>query len=193
MSNSSPTQGIAKLCKGCNQPPSETVSFRISKYKTKNGISYQERSVCRSCEAKSTREYLSTNSDRRSEIKKKHREKYYGTIKYHVQEKISTWRKASCVPSDLTVEYLVDLYKKQDGYCYYSGEKMIFGWVDGKVHHNSLSLDKLDPNKGYVQGNVVWCTYLVNTMKQNLTETEFYAVLSKILEVHSTKGCNETI
>jgi hypothetical protein len=181
MTNSSHDQGIGKLCKICNLPPSETVVFGFHKFHVKDGISYKERSTCQSCEARLAKEYMAANKGKRSEAKKKHREKFYGTIKYHVQEKISTWRKASCVHSDLTVDYLIELYNRQDGYCYYSGEKMVFGWVDGKVHHNSLSLDKLDPAKGYVQDNVVWCTYLVNTMKQDMTDQEFYVYMNKIL------------
>jgi hypothetical protein len=183
MTNSSPVPGIEKLCKDCRQPASETVVFGFHKYTLKDGIKYCERSTCRACEAKIAREYTAANKNKRAEIKKRHRDKYFGTIKYHVQEKIATWRKASCIPSDLTVEYLVELYEKQGGYCHYSGEKMVFGWVDGKVHHNSLSLDKLNPNKGYVRGNVVWCTYLVNTMKRNMTVEEFYTTIDKILKL----------
>jgi hypothetical protein len=102
-------------------------------------------------------------------------------IRFHVQEKIATWRKASVVPSDLTVDYLVDLYNRLEGNCYYFGTPMVFGWVDGKVHHNTLSLDKLDPSKGYIQGNVAWCCFLANTMKQDMTEEEFYICMNKIL------------
>lgn len=182
MTNSQPAQGIEKTCKVCKQPASDSVVFGFHKYKLKNRISFSERSTCRSCEARIAREYMAANKNKRAEAKKKQREKNYGTIKYHVQEKISTWRKASSVLSDLTVEYLIDLYNQQDGYCYYSGEPMLFGWVDGKIHHNSLSLDRLDPSKGYIQGNVVWCSYLVNTMKQNMNDYEFYEILKKILK-----------
>jgi len=184
MTNSSSAIGIVKICKVCKQPPSKTVIFGLHKYKLKQGISYKERSTCRTCEAKIAREYMAANKDKRILADKKHREKYYGTIKYHVQEKIATWRKASNIRSNLTVEYLIDLYNKQDGYCHYSNEQMIFGWVNGKVQHNTLSLDRLDPSKGYIQGNLVWCSYLVNTMKQNMTEADFYSLLSKILEKH---------
>jgi hypothetical protein len=184
MTNSLPDQGTEKLCKICGQPASETVIFGMHKYHTKNGISYYERSTCQACEARIAKEYISANKHKRVEAKKRHREKYHGTIKYHVQEKISTWRKASSTPSDLTVDYLVDLYNQQAGLCYYTGEVMLFGWVDGKVHNLTMSLDKLEPNKGYIQGNVVWCCYLANTMKQNMGEKEFYVLLSKILERH---------
>jgi hypothetical protein len=33
-----------------------------------------------------------------------------------------------------------------------------------------------------VQGNVAWCSYLANTMKQNMTEQEFYDYMKNILQ-----------
>lgn len=180
MTNSKATAGISKKCKKCKLSILEGIVFRVHKT---NG----EQSICRSCEAKIAKEYRKNNPDKIVKIKKKYRDNHYGTIKHHVQEKISTWRKTSCVPSDLTVNYLIELYNNQNGLCYYSGENMVFGWVDGKIHHNSLSLDKLDPSKGYVQGNVVWCKYLINTMKTDLTEFEFYSMLSKILEIKNER------
>lgn len=171
-----------KICNACGQNlPMGNFDMRVYVSKINNEECSRPRSRCRDCESKAYKIYSTNNKEKVKETAKRHHEKNVGTIKYHVQEKIATWRKASIVSSNLTVDYLVDLYNKQNGYCYYSGEKMVFGWVDGKVHHNSLSLDKLDPSKGYVQGNVVWCSYLTNTMKRDLTETEFSAMLSKIL------------
>lgn len=171
-----------KICNCCKQNlPITNFELRKCKSKINNKEFYRPKSRCFECLNENRKTYKNLNSERVKEIDKRYHQKHFGTIKYHVQEKISTWRKASCTPSDLTVNYLVDLYNRQDGYCYYSGTKMIFGWVDGKVHHSSLSLDKLDPTKGYVQGNVVWCSYLVNTMKQNMNEMEFYNCLTNIL------------
>jgi hypothetical protein len=179
MTDSAPDQGIGKFCKNL---ASDTVVFGKHKYTlTNHGVAYSEKSICQACEALSARQYAAANKDKIIENKKRHKDKHRGTIKYHVQEKISTWRKASCVPSDLTVDYLISLYEQQNGYCFYSGEKMIFGWVDGKIQYNSLSLDKLDPSKGYIQGNVVWCSYLTNTMKQDMKEHQFYDYMKKIL------------
>lgn len=59
---------------------------------------------------------------------------------------------------------------------------MVFGWVNGKINSDTLSLDKLDPSKGYIKGNVVWCSYLINTMKQNMTEEQFYTFIEGILK-----------
>ena len=136
---------------------------------------------CIECSKKHTTNYIQDNYDMVYAKKKKVRIDRKDDIRFHVQEKISTWRKASCVQSDLTVDYLVNLYNQQNCRCYYTNKEMVFGWVNGKVHHTSLSLDKLDPSKGYVQGNVVWCTYLTNTMKQDLNEQQFYEAISLIL------------
>jgi hypothetical protein len=51
---------------------------------------------------------------------------------------------------------------------------------------NQISLDKLTPSKGYTKGNVVWCTYLINTCKNMLTEDEFYKICAKILSVKNS-------
>lgn len=180
ISNTFVDVGIGKICKVCRQPAGLTVVFGLHKHSSKQGVGAFEKNICKSCEAEKARKYRQANPEKTSQNKKRYRDKNRGTIRYHVQEKISTWRKASNVASDLTVDYLVDLYNQQSGLCYYSGESMVFGWIDGKVNHNSLSLDRLDPSKGYIQGNVVWCTYLINTMKQNLTEHQFYKTINKI-------------
>lgn len=142
------------------------------------------RPECIGCSKEHTSTYIKENHKLVYTKKKAVRIERKNDIRFHVQEKIATWRKASVVPSNLTVDYLVELYNKQEGRCHYSGEKMVFGWVAGKVHANSLSLDKLEPDKGYVRGNVVWCSYLCNTMKQNMSELEFYSFISKILGKH---------
>lgn len=181
MTNSESNQGIGKLCKVCNNPAGDNVIFGFHKYKDKNGITYnREKYTCKTCEAKAAKQYRSQNPERIAKTKNEYRDSNHG-IRWHVQDRISTWRKSSNVPSDLTVDYLVDLYYSQQGLCYYSGAHMIIGWIDGKVQPNTLSLDKIIPEKGYVKGNVVWCTYLVNTMKQNSSEEEFIAMIYKIL------------
>ena len=41
---------------------------------------------------------------------------------------------------------------------------------------NSPSIDKIDPNKGYVSGNVVWMSHRANKIKQDATSEEIQAV-----------------
>jgi hypothetical protein len=170
-----------KICTICGDDKCIDLFYYKTYTSKTTGEKYRRyRSECIECSKTHTGNYINDNYEMVYKKKKINRIKHKNDIKYHVQEKISTWRKASSIPSNLTVDYLVELYNRQDGYCYYLNEKMIFGWVDGKVHHNSLSLDKLDPAKGYVQGNVVWCTYLANTMKRDMTEQQFYDTINQI-------------
>lgn len=180
MTNAKDNAGIGKRCRNCGLPPGDTVVFRTRHTLSKTGFASKEETICRACEASIAKQYRQEHPDRLAKIKETHRDKNFG-IRYHVQEKISSWRKASTVLSDLTVEYLIDLYYQQNGLCHYTGVPMVFGWVDGKIHSNTLSLDKIDPDKGYVIGNVAWCTYLVNTMKQNLSKNEFMNTISGII------------
>lgn len=180
-----------KQCTICLETkPMDQFYFKTYKSKTTGEKYKRYRAECIVCSKKHTIDYIQDNYDMVYTKKKEYHNEHKDNIRYHVQNKISTWRRASSIPSDLTVDYLVELYDNQDGYCYYfKDRKMIFGWINGKVHHNSLSLDKLDPTKGYMQGNVVWCTYLANTMKQDLNEQQFYACIQKILQ-HKTTDIN---
>ena len=80
------------------------------------------------------------------------------------------------IPFDLTEEFVKDLWDKQEGKCYYSGILMT---VETTGRH-SISLDRVIPEKGYTQDNVVLCSWVVNTMKNNLTVEEFKIIIGKI-------------
>lgn len=56
-----------------------------------------------------------------------------------------------------------------------------FNWEDwgtkaGKSLDSSPSLDRIDPNKGYIEGNVVWISTKANRIKNNASITEILAV-----------------
>lgn len=184
--NDSAANGIKK-CKKCLKSKEDGAVFGFSKpyvSPVSGEIFNYENLVCNFCLSLGVKEYRKNNLDKTRETKRKRKEKFKGTILYHVQNKISSYKREAQktnVPFNLTIEHLVNLYEEQGGLCHYSNEKLIFGYVDGKPHHNTLSLDKLDPKKGYVIGNVVWCGYLVNTMKQNMTKEDFFNYMKKIL------------
>jgi len=117
----------------------------------------------------------------KKEIKKKYKDKNIGSARYHIQEKISYWKSKCSIESDLTVDYLVELFHSQNERCYYSGEPIFFGARNCALP-NSASLDRKDPKLGYVKGNVVWSSFFINTMKGNLTENEFYEKMIVILK-----------
>lgn len=136
---------------------------------------------CDSCKKRTYQDRLNRTRGTRRANKRRYTKRHRHEPKYWIQEKISYWRTKHDVESDLTTEYLLELLNEQDGRCYYTGREMVFGGRDGKVQPDSASLDRLVPEFGYVQGNVAWCTFFVNTMKGGLTEREFYGLMSDIL------------
>ena len=107
--------------------------------------------------------------------------KLEGRIRPYVSDRLSGWKKKDS-NSNLTIDYLENLYNRQKGKCYYTGQKLEF--PIGGPKPNGLSLDRKNPKLGYKKGNVVWCTYFVNTMKGGLTTKQFYDLIRAILEKH---------
>ena len=83
--------------------------------------------------------------------------------------------------SDLTIDYLVEIFPK-DRKCPALGIKM--EWGGGKVTRNSPSLDRIDSSKGYIKGNVAWCSVKANSIKQDASSDEIIKVgkWTKIIE-----------
>lgn len=89
---------------------------------------------------------------------------------------IASRAKSISCPFNLTAEYLQELWVKQNGKCYYTDTAISFELIalSGKApDHSTPSLDRLDPIKGYVVGNVVWCAYAINRMKNEFSLEEF--------------------
>lgn len=72
---------------------------------------------------------------------------------------------------DLSIEYLWDLYKSQNGLCALSKLPIVFSKKTTDL--NTASLDRIDSNIGYIEGNVQWTHKDVNKMKMDFTELRF--------------------
>lgn len=93
--------------------------------------------------------------------------------------------KEQSVPFSLTGDYLYQLLVKQDHRCYYTGQGLDFTLEneDTRTPHRLFpSLDRLTPSEGYVTGNVCWCLYYVNRMKNDLTAEEFLNLCKEVTE-----------
>tara|TARA_Y100001970_G_C13483638_1_gene485594 strand:- start:64 stop:444 length:381 start_codon:yes stop_codon:yes gene_type:complete len=88
------------------------------------------------------------------------------------------------IPFDLTRDDVMKMFDDQDGRCYYSGLKLNVVKADASRTHDpfKMSLDCVDPNLGYVKGNVVWCAYCVNALKLKMSEDSMIAVCRAIVK-----------
>jgi hypothetical protein len=86
---------------------------------------------------------------------------------------LRTAAKRRGLPFDLTEQHLRDLYERQGGRCFYTDREMSMKMINRKTgRFSSLSIDRIFPEEGYVQGNVVLCIMKANTVKNNLTLDE---------------------
>lgn len=108
-----------------------------------------------------------------------------GNLNLYFTKKISSIKnncKRNNVKFDLTVKNIMDLWNKQQGKCYYSNIPMSNSMKQlGFQAWDSPSIDRLEPNKGYVVDNIVWCIFAVNSFKSSLTEKQFKSKLKEII------------
>lgn len=77
-------------------------------------------------------------------------------------------------------EFMYNLWKKQNGQCYYSGLNMETPKKGRKRTMYAASIDRTDNNKGYTKDNVVWCCWFYNQAKSNLPQYEFIKLCSLV-------------
>ncbi len=86
----------------------------------------------------------------------------------------------------ISVEYAWRLFQKQKGKCALSGLRI--KQINGRSRFNtdnSASLDRIDPEKGYVPGNVQWVHKDINRMKQDFDEERFIRLCTLVAETAS--------
>lgn len=89
----------------------------------------------------------------------------------------NTDRKSRKLELNITIEYIWNVFIKQDRKCALSGAPIYFKCGRQK---QTASLDRIDSNKGYTIGNVQWVHKDVNKMKQNINEKDFINWCNKI-------------
>ena len=94
---------------------------------------------------------------------------------------------------EIDINYIKELYSKQSGKCFYSKLPLNIVKNQGSGLHDSfkMTLDRLDPEKGYVKGNVVWCAYCINSFKLNMSKDKIVEVCKAIINNFNEKEENK--
>jgi hypothetical protein len=76
---------------------------------------------------------------------------------------------------DITIEHAWQLYINQNRKCALSGLSIGFATTtrDWQHGHTTASIDRIDNNLGYIEGNIHWVHKDINKMKQNLNLDRF--------------------
>lgn len=155
---------------------------RCDVYKSKDDFIYTNNQklrfrFCRSCKHKASTEAI--------------RKTYISYIRNRIRH-IRHQVKGTDTPFDINAEYCIDLWNRQNGRCFYSDELLKINNTNQARHnHNSASLDRIIPTRGYVEENVVWCIQRINVMKNDATLDEmkiympyWYERIVRFLEPH---------
>lgn len=106
------------------------------------------------------------------------------TIEKHVRRTLSHIKsraKKENIPFDLTLSYAVSIVTEN---CPALGFKLSWAKRNGR-QRNSPSLDKINPELGYVEGNVMWLSNMANTMKQDASKEQLKKFADWILNGHN--------
>lgn len=138
--------------------------------------------VCKICKIEQPVENFHNNSKnvdgrdprckscRKEQARKEYTANYF---KSYVRVKKS-WCKSRDVKFDLSEDYLRALWT---GFCPIFGVPIIVGGEAGvRGSHNSAHLDRLDPEGGYVEGNVAWISGRANRIKYDATVQELKSI-----------------
>lgn len=82
--------------------------------------------------------------------------------------------------------YLFSLWNEQKRKCFYTGVDLETQYGKGAIPQ-SPSVDRLDNNKGYIEGNLVICQHRINSMKKDATLEEMKEWMPKWYNMAITK------
>ena len=77
------------------------------------------------------------------------------------------------IPFEVSIEYLWNLFKSQNQVCAITGD-----YIDSI---EEASLDRVDSQGSYSEGNVQWVTYRANVSKHTMSMNELYEFCQKVL------------
>jgi hypothetical protein len=143
---------FSKICVKCNK----NLPLDMFPIQRKGKLYESMANYCKDCRKK--QQYLNLNS----------------SIDKFLSDKFNRTRlraKKLNVEFDFTKENFIELYKKQNGKCFYTGIELDCKVGSGKSR-NSLSVDRIKHELGYTKNNIVLCINRVNTMKNDATLEE---------------------
>tara|TARA_B100000131_G_scaffold261741_1_gene257959 strand:+ start:3162 stop:3554 length:393 start_codon:yes stop_codon:yes gene_type:complete len=87
------------------------------------------------------------------------------------------------IPFEITKDYILSIFRSQNGRCYYSGLEMniVKKDPDSLMDPMKMTIDLIDHRAGYIPGNVVWCAYCINSMKQRMTAEQVVSICESVV------------
>lgn len=171
-----------KHCTQCDTTKpveSFTKSIRAGSYKLQNTDYHSYCKVCNAARARELRKAYGTNYRGTGKLKNVPVEDRYlmSAIRARLSDAKARCRKLNKPLPEVSDTYLYNLFLNQNRKCALTGTPLLVE----KQSPVCLSLDQIDPSKGYIEGNVQWLAWAVNRAKGDLSLEDFYDMCSAVL------------
>lgn len=173
---------LFKTCKRCNQTKSISCFALVNAVNSFKGSGVKHHSYCKDCNNAYAKEFRKKNpgyqgTGRILSVPKEDR-RLMSAIRQRITDAKVRCKKLKRDAPIISDHYLYELFLKQDRRCALTGALLIIE-ID---HPLNLSLDQIDPAKGYVEGNVQWLAWAVNRAKGDLSLDHFYEMCEVVLD-----------
>lgn len=162
------------LCHRCHTYKPEEL---FTPNNTTNAERHFRRHICNSC---------STERQREHDMELEASEKLRKCLRFRLLGAKDRALKAG-IPFNLTLEFLEELWIKQEGKCALSGLPMTFELKLGRIPTN-VSIDKKNRLLGYTQDNVQLVCMAANQAKSDMSEEELYNLCKSIVKTYEDKN-----
>ncbi len=106
----------------------------------------------------------------------------FGQISGVFWNRLKNGAKRRNIQFSVDIEYIWDLFIKQNKKCALSGLDLKLYTLNEKYKNiGNASIDRIDSSKGYIKGNVQWVHQDINYMKLDFDEKYFIELCSKIV------------
>ena len=86
---------------------------------------------------------------------------------------------------NIDIDYVIETYKSQNGKCALTGWELEFtrgGDYDNGTNSRAATIDRIDNDKGYVEGNIQITCWQPNKVKGSLSNNSFVKMCNDITE-----------
>lgn len=172
--------------KKCIRCEIQLTQNNTTNYRLKNYI-YKCNECIRSEKKEYARKFFENNPDRCRDRSRVHKARLRANspVKYschQMRSSASKRAKAFDLPFDITSDYLISIAPE---FCPVMGYKLAYG--GGDKTKASPSLDRINPKKGYIVGNVQVLSLIANTMKNEATVEELNSFANWVNSGFSTQ------
>lgn len=112
--------------------------------------------------------------------------KGFGEIRKQYYSELKRSAKRRDLEFDVSIEYLWNLYQKQQGKCALTGLPICFGRLFIR-HETTASPDRIDNSKGYVEGNIRWVLKDINMIRGDYNTDYFIRLCSLVAKQNEVK------